>query len=198
MPGLRHFECIFRYPRVRETIDPAIKNDWERTYGKRAPFGDLRRQWQLKHCRTLNPYGSEDCPYSLDQCTEAFARAVGVVTATELRSPGGYFGKVARSRAAERADAKPLARDLPHAPQGPGDTGDVPQDPGSRPWMRSPGGGFDSIGDLLRAIDPRSRENGAEDGGESEIGPPSPGNVVPMAPSRPKSRRNLGNNEGAP
>lgn len=109
-PTSRRWECVFPHP-ASELVDERVDKRWKSTFGGRTPFGDLRNQFRRKHCRTLNPYGSETCPYSRDVCALAFEDAVRVTCDARPGVPMGYFMKVAKTLGAIRADAKPLARD---------------------------------------------------------------------------------------
>src|SRR5438552_7112299 len=60
-------ECVFKSQFVREQIDPRIKSIWPD-----APFGNLRRLWREQSCAETNPYDSEWCPYSTEDCALAF------------------------------------------------------------------------------------------------------------------------------
>lgn len=83
---------------------------WRTTFKVKTPFGDLRNQFRRQHCRTLNPYGSDTCPYDRDVCALAFMDAVRVTCDAKPKVPVGYFRKVAKTMGAIRADSKPLAR----------------------------------------------------------------------------------------
>jgi hypothetical protein len=110
-PRRTRFACVFRDPFVREQIDPRIQSEWKAMYGCGAPFGDLRRTWRKEHCATINPYGSEGCPYEAKDCAMAFYAAVQSSMGPHITRPAGYFRKVARSTGIVRADNKPLSRD---------------------------------------------------------------------------------------
>jgi hypothetical protein len=110
-PRKTRFACVFRDPFVREQIDPRIQALWKAEYGVGAPFGDLRRTWRKEHCATINPYGSEGCPYEAKDCAMAFLAAVQSSIGPNITRPAGYFCKVARSTGIVRADNKPLTRD---------------------------------------------------------------------------------------
>jgi hypothetical protein len=173
-PTARKWEC-FLSTNMTKTVDPQVDELWRTAFGKRTPFGDLRNQWRRHHCRTLNPYGSETCPYQLEDCALAFLQTVRVTTRSNPKSPVGYFLRVAKSEAAKRADNKPLRRGLtadnqygsilrtgvpdeePKA-EGPGITGPQTEDSVSRQRMRSAATGPISIGDLLGQIDPRPHQ----------------------------------------
>jgi hypothetical protein len=196
-PTTRQWPCIFRDPTVSATVDPLLANEWQQTYGRRSvPFGDLRNQWRKQHCQTLNPYGSVTCPYALQDCVRAFAEVAMIVASDRKSSPVGYFRKVAKDRAARRADAKPLARESAHAASVSRDPATPSTDLGPGSWVRSPDGGFSSIGDLLRALDPRSREGGTTAGYPSTVGPEASGDAVPVAPPRSTGGDDLGHDEG--
>lgn len=167
----RRWPCIFSEPLIREQVDPRVAAQWQAVFGKRAPFGDLRNSWRRHHCRTLNPYGSETCPYAVRDCALAFYAATKVVTGRipPPDRPGGFFIKVAKGMGAARADNKPLARDrtMEHAAQGPSQPGAPATrvDPGS--WVRGPEDRPFTIGDVLGSLNLRPREGSADDGKES-------------------------------
>lgn len=151
------YPCILRSHELHAEIDPAIQHDWHVTYGTvKVPFGDLRRQWKQQHCRTLNPYGSEDCPYPDDECLRAFMSCVRLVTQIRRRSPIGYFRVVAKMEAARRADEKP------HAAPRPSHAADTTQGVTPGQWLSRATARPVSIGDVLRALDLRSRARAAD------------------------------------
>jgi hypothetical protein len=163
-PTARHWECAFPHP-ASEMTDKRVDEMWKDAFGKRTPFGDLRNQFRRQHCRTLNPYGSDNCPYDKDVCALAFLDAVMVTTAARPKVPVGYFRKVAKTMAAIRADGKPLARERgrmyvlvedgaaniseSHADQRESAGGGLEEGEGDVP--RPPTGPI-AIGDLLRQI----------------------------------------------
>jgi hypothetical protein len=114
--------CIFRGRFIRDQVDPRVKELWEKTTGKPAPFGRLRLNFQREHCRSINPYGSEGCPYREEECALAFLSAVQNSLLPWVEDPAAYFVKVARSGGIERADNKPLAREH-HREEGSGQPG---------------------------------------------------------------------------
>jgi hypothetical protein len=116
------FPCVFRGAFVREQVDPRVKTLWESTTGKPAPFGRLRMNFQREHCRAINPYGSDDCPYREEECAMAFLGVVQSVLLPWIADPAAYFVKVAKSTGIDRADNKPLARER-HREEGSSDTG---------------------------------------------------------------------------
>lgn len=103
--------CVFRGEFVRTQVDPRVQRLWKERWSVGAPFGELRRLFRERHCRTLNPYGSESCPYPEHSCALAFYQAVEVSVDFSKNSLG-YFRAVCLSGGAKRADEKPLAREL--------------------------------------------------------------------------------------
>ena len=108
-PTSLRWQCVFPQP-ASEMVDSAVDEMWKAAFHKRTPFGDLRNQFRRQHCRTLNPYGSETCPYAMEVCALAFMDAVRVTCDAKPTVPVGYFRKVAKTMAAIRADGAPLAR----------------------------------------------------------------------------------------
>lgn len=175
----RTWPCVFAQAYVRDTVDPWINDEWRGTIGGHPPFGDLRNMWRRHHCRTLNPYGSESCPYQPTDCARAFQEDVATVCMVRPRVPVGYFIKVAKSSAARRADEKPLTRDtvsratLETQTQGsarPSDAGAPARGTGQgQPPVSGARSGPVSIGDLLgsldlgpRPVDQRTRKESQE------------------------------------
>jgi hypothetical protein len=184
------WSCIFRGRFIRDQVDPRVKELWEKTTSKPAPFGRLRQNFQREHCRSINPYGSEGCPYREEECALAFLSAVQNSLLPWVEDPAAYFVKVARSGGIERADNKPLAREH-HREERSGDAGDTRggspagrrgdldqvrrQDPAKRAvpavldeedhLHRAHARPF-AIGDLLGAFNARSREVRPTDGSE--------------------------------
>lgn len=148
---------------------------WKSTFGvSRTPFGDLRNQFRRQHCRTINPYGSEGCPYNTDTCALAFMDAVRVTCDARPKVPVGYFRKVAKTMGAIRADSKPLARERGRIFVLVGDE-DEPNPRAGRPEhletgpgeVRSPAARPVAIGDLFRQIRVEPRQgSGQADAGE--------------------------------
>lgn len=178
-PLTERWPCCFAHPSVRDAIDPWISDSWLRIIGGKVPFGDIRNQWRKHHCRTLNPYGSEDCPDDKIDCALIFQECVKLTLKAKPKKPVAYFIKVARMRAAQRAD-QGLTRRISKrygvsetfvpssetateigagvgASQGPSDTSHeasgVPQGQG----VRSPSAGPIGIGELLGSLDIRPR-----------------------------------------
>lgn len=99
-------ECVFHKGFTTESIDPEVDKLWKIVIGGRTPFGDLRNTFRRHHCRVLNPYGdSENCPYSEMECAYAFRDSVEITLRARPKKPVGYFLRVTRRMAAERADA---------------------------------------------------------------------------------------------
>lgn len=98
----REWPCIFKMPIATERLDPAIKKLWESRRSDRPKWGDLRTQFRQKHCRLVNPWGSETCPFKDFECALAFYTAVE--QSLDARNPYAYFMAVARSTGAARAD----------------------------------------------------------------------------------------------
>lgn len=168
---------------LRNEVYPAIDRAWKARFGQKPKYGDLVRIWKARHCRVLAPGGSDLCPYSRAQCTEAFRQAVmAVIEAPNVTSPNGYFIGVAKSSAIQRAEDKPLSRegydrgsqhrDEPGQPVHPGLSGRRGDQPGQSgtvvldssdlrgPVHRGP----QRIGELLGAYDLGPREGPAKDG----------------------------------
>lgn len=188
------WQCIFRGRLVREQVDPRLAREFDD-----VPFGDFRRTWRSEHCARINPYGSEDCPYSEAECARSFYQ-----TAREAMGgvrPGAYFRRLARSSGIDRADSKPLRR---YAAQGPGDARTPKVGVPARhdglvglPGTRGPEPAADrglsedeeasvrranarpvGIGELLGSLNLGPRQGPADDGQASSIGPGPSGNPV--------------------
>lgn len=157
------WECCF--PQPADQVDQNVDKLWKSAFGGRTPFGDLRNMFRRHHCRTLNPYGGDTCPYARDQCALAFEDAVRVTCDAQPKVPVGYFIRVAKTIAAVRADAKPLTRDRGRMDVQPrtGAAEILETDADSRRSaesglaegsgeVRSPRGGPVAIGDLFRSL----------------------------------------------
>lgn len=183
-PTSRKWPCQFS-TKWTPVSDLAVDEMWKAEFGGKTPFGDLRNQWRREHCRTLNPYGSESCPYAPDICLGEFVHAVQRTVDAHPRVPVGYFRKVARSSAARRADEKPLARDSTKVLTGQTEQarvgtdvsnteaererrlgGPSPTTTAERQGVRSPASGPVSIGEVLRSLDLRSRPPELRDEGK--------------------------------
>jgi hypothetical protein len=143
--------------------------------------------FQQEHCRAINPYGSESCPYREEECGMAFLGAIQSTLLPWVEDPAAYFVKVARSTGVDRADNKPLAREH-HREEGSGHGRDLlsgrePGRDGDLVRVRSADAVRDvhseedslrraharpnAIGDLLGSLDFGSRQRPAHDGKES-------------------------------
>lgn len=166
-PTAKRWACCFPQP-AGELVDTAVDEMWKAGFGvQRTPFGDLRNMWRRHHCRTLNPYGDDSCPYAKADCAQAFADAIRLTVNARPRVPVGYFLKVAKSTAAQRADDKPLARnrgrmDVPEHDLGGGTHQGMDQGSG----LRRPTTGPISLGDLFGSlgIQPHQGPRSADDG----------------------------------
>lgn len=172
--SFKKYPCVFRGSFVRNEIDPRVQHIWEKRFGSDAPFGRLRTLFRERHCAELNPYGSDSCPYSEQDCAIAFYKCV-VVTCGEGTAPGatdsrratGYFRSVARSSAMYRADNKPLARNrdvAKKAEEGPGNARDANQGSEEGRGVHGTRSRPVSIGDVLRSLDIGPRQGLSDDG----------------------------------
>ena len=98
--------CIFS---TNFTKDEVNKRLYQR-YPK-FNFNAFTRAWRWEHCATLNPYGSDSCPYEARDCALAYMITAQRAMDGATRSEVGYFKLLARKSATQRADDKPLARD---------------------------------------------------------------------------------------
>ena len=103
--------CVFSTAFIRETVDPVVASVWEERLGTKAPFGKLRQMWKTQHCTKDDPYNT-GCPYPMEDCALAFLIAVQRTAAAHPARPTGYFRTVALTLGLDRADNKPLARDI--------------------------------------------------------------------------------------
>lgn len=94
--------CIFPTPLATDRLDPAIKRLWESHRSDRPKWGDLRTTFRKQHCRRVNPWGSETCPFKPEDCAMAFYSAVE--QSLYATNPYGYFVSICRSTGAARAD----------------------------------------------------------------------------------------------
>ena len=185
-PLATKWPCLFS-TKFAKPVDEVVDNRWTTAFGGRTPFGDLRQQWRRQHCRTLNPYGSDTCPYPMQSCADAFLDAVSITSRARPKIPVGYFRTVAKMEAARRADEKPLNRGLTSPnwhdkfirtgvpneepkTQGSGDAGPQREGTESRHtdsrWVRSPLSRPVSIADVLGQTDPRPHPRSPHDGEE--------------------------------
>ena len=174
----RGYPCIFRQPSISdvENFEESVYDVWRSVVGGKMPIGDLRNMWRRHHCATLNPYGSEHCPYPIADCVRAYERVTRATILVKPVSPVGYFIRVAKTDAAKRADEKPLTRapasdsltrtDGSDEPTRSGNPGPTNEGPDAGQGVRRPQSGPQSIGDLLRALDLRPRSGLPDDGEE--------------------------------
>ena len=94
--------CIFPTPLATERLDPAVKKLWETRRDDRPKWGDLRTTFRRSHCRLVNPWGSETCPFKPEDCALAFYQALE--HSLDARNPYAYFITVCKSMGAARAD----------------------------------------------------------------------------------------------
>jgi hypothetical protein len=98
----REWPCIFGLPIARERLDPALQKLWGSRRDDRPKWGDLRTIFRREHCRTVNPWGSETCPFKPEECALAFYQAVE--QSLGARNPYGYLIPISRLSGARRAD----------------------------------------------------------------------------------------------
>lgn len=98
----REWPCVFNGDFIREQIDPRVKEEWTAHRTDKPKFGDLRNTFRREHCRAVNPWGSETCPFREEDCAIAFWKAVA--ESLGARNAHGYFIRVARTSGALRAD----------------------------------------------------------------------------------------------
>jgi len=96
--------CVFLGPIIRDEVNPILYDQFPK-----LPFGAFQRAWRKQHCATINPYGSESCPYDERDCAMAFLAAAEDAMAAKT-SPVGLFRAIARSTGLRRSESKPLAR----------------------------------------------------------------------------------------
>ena len=193
------FPCIFVGTTIRPT-DDRIQAAWKARFGVGAPFGSIRQTWRQQHCRTINPYGSDGCPFTIDQCIQAFEDAVVESLGRTVLDPRVYLISVAKSRGLDRAENKPATgpRITSTATEGPGVAGAVggsglegrpgdlpphwstrdrlrPLDEGDGSHLRSRLSRPVHIGTLLPTADRRPRQGPDEDRGADREAQADPG-----------------------
>lgn len=99
------YPCIFFEDFTKEQVFPRIYED-----DPKADFGAYIRLWRKQHCSMINPFGSDDCPYAVEDCALAFLKTVLDSRDAKI-SRTGLFSTMAKTRGIDRADNKPLARD---------------------------------------------------------------------------------------
>ena len=160
-PGQDKWPCVFRGIFIREVVDPKVKRAYD-AEKKKANFGDLRRTWREEHCKTLNPYGSDTCPYPEHDCALAFYKAA--TDAAVADNPGGAFRRKARIMALDRAENKPLSRDAPTREARSGDAGPAPADLREGSGVYRPPTRPVRIGSMFGTAHARPRQGQADDG----------------------------------
>jgi hypothetical protein len=138
-PHVDRYPCVFRDAFIRETIDPRVSMLWKQREPGPVPFGDFRRIWKYEHCRKLNPGGSVFCRFSREDCALAFFTAVQhALDPSVTVNPVGYYRRLALSMAIDRADRRPLEREVGPRDQGSPGTGHQPG-PGGPDPVAGPG-----------------------------------------------------------
>lgn len=133
-PHVDRYPCVFRERIIREDIDPRVSMLWKSSYPGKVPFGDLRRIWKYEHCRKLNPGGSGFCRFTREDCALAFFTAVQhALDPGVIDNPVGYYRRLAVSMAIDRADRRPLEREIGPRDQGGAGAGDQPRPGGVDP-----------------------------------------------------------------
>lgn len=128
--------CIFRRPEIRQDVNPRLQRAY-RAHIKpdgHPPYSALQGLWRKEHCRTINPYGSESCPYEPRDCVLAYYQAsMKAMEEPGVRSVTGFFRVLAKRYGLERSDNRPLARDRIRSTNGSSQTKipDRPRDPRS-------------------------------------------------------------------
>ena len=186
--------CIFKTELAKTRLDPAIKKLWESRRSDRPKWGDLRTTFRREHCRNLNPWGSETCPFKETDCALAFYAAVE--QSLHATNPYGYFRSVCRSTGALRADlgvelrsrmrtdanegrvGRPTTASLregpadglrPSAAEGPDELVVRDVDGGDAvDSVRRVATGLPTVGDVLRDIGVRPRPRSGPDGDPDE------------------------------
>lgn len=101
----KKWPCIFTDDRFRNDTLPHL---WKTEPG--APIGVFTKLFRTQHCQTINPYGSEACPFDPRECSFEFL-VIAEESMLARKSPIGLFRLIAKNRGMNRAENKPLARD---------------------------------------------------------------------------------------
>src|SRR5258708_5012991 len=143
--AVRKFSCVFRHPMIHDEVNPRLA-----AISKKAPFGAFQRIWRTEHCQNLNRWSSDDCPYRKEDCVIAYWKTASDALNAET-SPIGLFRILARRRAYDRAENKPLMRDKDEA---------VGRGRGDQPRQGLPRAatGPTRVGDVLGALDLGARD----------------------------------------
>ena len=106
--------CIFKRPEIRADVNPRLKRAYQEYVkpGKYPPYAALQGLWRKEHCQTINPYGSDSCPFEARDCVLAYYQAsMKAIEEPGVRSVPGLFRILAKRCGIERADNRPLALD---------------------------------------------------------------------------------------
>ena len=108
------YPCVFSTTFLKEQVDARLYE-----LDKKTPFGAFRKIWKEEHCSRINPYGSESCPFTSEDCSMAFYQvAKRALLNNDTRNQRvGFFRKDARWTGIERSENKPGLRGGPE--QGP-------------------------------------------------------------------------------
>ena len=96
--------CVFRGEAILEVNAKLYAQD------PKVPFGAYQRAWRKQHCAAINPYGSESCPYTEQECADAFYKTASESLTLAKRSRVGLFRAFARHLGLVRSENRPLAR----------------------------------------------------------------------------------------
>jgi hypothetical protein len=115
VPLARRWPCVIASPLLRKDANDLLARLWheDREAPGYPPYSAFARLFRSEHCATLNPYGSESCPYLERDCVMAYLTACQRAIEPSVHAPVPFFRWVAKSLALERADNKPLTRDNP-------------------------------------------------------------------------------------
>jgi len=118
----KKFECLFRRNELLfQTVNPAIQAAWTDS-GRPGyyPFSAAQKVWREEHCATINPYGSDGCPFDKAECTYAYAREARSSITQDPANFVGLFRTAAKRSGLDRAENKPRMRTHGHADGTPG------------------------------------------------------------------------------
>lgn len=99
------YPCVFADPFIKEQVNPRLY-----AADPKTPFGAFQKAWRQQHCATINPYGSESCPYPPQECAMSYLMAAEEALLAK-KSRIGLFRAIAKTWGIRRADEKPLARE---------------------------------------------------------------------------------------
>lgn len=175
--------CIFGHEFTRKQVHKRLYKQHPK-----YPFSAFTKAWRVEHCATINPYGSESCPYGPEDCALAYYQVAQIAMAADS-SRVGLFKATARQRGIDRAENKPLQRDKVTRTDG--------LQQGESNLRSGPGAGPDDVlgVGLLRGTPAPSRQP-AEMDGDRAVGlrRAAPQSIRSMlrgdgAGSRPRTRR---------